>query len=143
MEFLKKNLFVIAWALFGICALIILASIKSMPTARPSPTTQETVSTTEAISTETLQIRDLVRRMDQAEENIKKLYNNQLAINKKLSELVEADKLLEQGNKDNRAYIAMIYQKVLDMELQIKSLGGGFNLRNPLLGTEALPENNP
>jgi hypothetical protein len=42
----------------------------------------------------------------------------------------------------------MIYQRVLDLELQVGNLGGGFNMKsrpkeeaiNPLIGTEALPK---
>lgn len=132
-------------AVFGICAAVLLAQVLIPPQAGKSPEAVEAENQEEQVSTSELEIKALTRRVTTLEENIKKIYSNQVELNKTISELLKNEEATKKANKENRAYIAMMYQKVLDIELRVENgLGGGFNVRqkapeeaiNPLMGTE-------
>lgn len=139
--------------LFGICAALVLAQMIIPPQAGKSPEAVQTEAPEEQISTADLEIKALNRRVGTLEGNIKKIYSNQVELNKSIAEILKNEETTKKTNKENRAYIAMMYQKLLDLELRVENgMGGGFNVRqkpqdeaiNPLIGTEnALPSSNP
>jgi flagellar basal body-associated protein FliL len=107
----------------------------------------------QTVSTEELRMRNYEKRLGDIEHNIRTLYDNQLKMNKTVTDLVSNEDALRKAQKENRAYIASIYQKTLNLELQIGSLGGGFSnpsrprttiqsdpIPDPLMGTDKLPD---
>jgi hypothetical protein len=150
MDKLKKVAMPAMIAIFGIGAALILTQMMFPPKAGKAPTPVMEEVVVEQVSNNDLEINSLNRRVAALEENIKKIYANQVELNKSISEMLKAEELTKKTNKENRAYIAMMYQKVLDIELRVENgLGGGFNVRpkpqeetvNPLIGTgDTLPE---
>ena len=138
---------------FGICAALVISQIIIPPQAGKAPERVMEDPMEEKISTNDLEIKALTRRMATIEENIKKIYSNQVELNKSISDILKAEDTTKKTNKENRAYIAMMYQKVLDIELRVENgIGGGFNVHrrpqeaavNPLIGTEDnLPQTQP
>jgi hypothetical protein len=125
---------------------ILLSSIK----APSGPSAEEIMppASTEKVTTIDLRVQSLEKKIFDIEANIKKIYSNQVKLNESIGELIKTDDATKVAQKDNRAYIAMIYQRLLDLELQVSNLGGGFNMKprpkeeaiNPLIGTESLPK---
>jgi hypothetical protein len=120
-------------------------------TVEPEPTTgiqlpKDSISSTPASYLE-LQLRDINKRVKEVEINISTLYDNQLSLKGVLDDLRKRTEKTEAHSKENRSYISILYQKTLDIDLQIQSLGGGFTNKgikskdepNPLLGTDSLP----
>lgn len=134
-------------AIFGLAAILILSSIFLSPKSGPAIADIQNANPSEVISTIDLQVQRLEKKTASIEENIKKIYSNQVKINESIGTLIQTDESIKVSQKDNRAYIAMIYQRVLDLELQVSSLGGGFNMKsrpkqetiNPLIGTDEFP----
>lgn len=134
-------------AIFALAAIVILSSILLSPKSGPAIQEVQGTNSSEVISTIDLQVQRLEKKIASIEENIKKIYSNQVKINESIGTLIQTDEAIKVSQKDNRAYIAMIYQRVLDLELQVGNLGGGFNMKprpkaeaiNPLIGTEELP----
>jgi septal ring factor EnvC (AmiA/AmiB activator) len=134
---------------FVISALLLLFTVFSPPKAG-KPIQETKAEANEGINTMQLQVDAHEKRLKTCEENIKKIYNNQVELNKTLANINKDLDAIKNGTKDNKAYIAMMYQKVLDLELQVNSLGGGFNMKpknkeeaiNPLIGTDSLPAEN-
>jgi predicted transcriptional regulator len=147
MSFLKKNWYLILPAIMGMGAMLLLGNLAMPPKEGKEPEVEQINPNEDAVNINSLQIKSLWRRLEAAEENIRKIYNNQTELNRSISELLDAHKRTSKTDKENRAYIAMIYDKVLSLELQVQSLGGGFNVRpkpqeeeiNPLMGMEELP----
>lgn len=152
MDSLKKFGIPVLLAAIGIAIAVVLYSVLTTPggkspeeIAATKPT--ETNPQNELLSTAQLQINRLETNLQKNEENVQRIFNNQ----KQLTDAIETlGAELEQSRKtakDQRAYIAMLYQKVLDMELKTESLGGGLSGRrqnpapapNPLHGTDSLP----
>lgn len=141
------GLFLLAIALIGIQILFPPKSGIDTPASNPN-----TNGYGEALDLTSLQVKALESKMTTAEENIKRMYANQVKLNESIASLLKEDENIRKVLKENRAYVALLYQKSLDLELQVQSLGGGFNVKpsklkedpiNPLIGTDVLPPNNP
>lgn len=148
MDYIKKFGIPALIAVFGICAALLLVQTITPPPTGKAPEAVEIIENqSEQVSTESLEIRALKRKVKTLDENIKKIYSNQVELNKSIGDLVKNEENSKKTNKENRAYIAMMYQKILDIELQLENVGGGFNVRqktraeeiNPLIGTDQLP----
>jgi hypothetical protein len=143
----NKYLMPILGVVFGLAALLILGSLFIAPSSGPSIEDVQVSDSSERVSTLDIRVQRMEKKLFDIEANIKKIYSNQVKINESIGALINTDEGVKAAQKDNRAYIAMIYQRVLDLELQVSNLGGGFNMRprpkqdaiNPLIGTEALP----
>jgi hypothetical protein len=144
---MQKHLLPILGVIFAIAAVTVLISVLKSPTGGPSIEDVSVTDGTEKVSTLDLRVQSIEKKIFDIEANIKKIYSNQVKLNESIGELIKTDESTRVSQKDNRAYIAMIYQRVLDLELQVGNLGGGFNMKsrpkeeaiNPLIGTEALP----
>lgn len=144
---IKKYAVTAVGVIVAICAGVLLVQV--LIPAREGKAPEEIVRAPqeEAVSTEILQIKSLIKRMEATEGNIRKIYDNQVEINRTIGELLASDETSKKTSKESRAYIAMMYQKLLDLELRMENVGGGFNVRqkqqedaiNPLMGTDALP----
>lgn len=147
LKLIQKYLLPILGVVFAIATLTILITLISSPNSGPNIEEVRAPDSTEKVSTIDLQIQRAEKKIFDIEANIKKIYSNQVKLNESIGELIKTDDATKVAQKDNRAYIAMIYQRVLDLELQVGSLGGGFNMKsrpkeeaiNPLIGTETLP----
>jgi septal ring factor EnvC (AmiA/AmiB activator) len=144
---LQKYAIPVLGVLFGLASLLILAQIVFSPKSSPNAEDIKGADTSEQINTTELRIQAIDKRLGEIEANIKKIYSNQVKLNESIGSLIQTDDGLKKTQKDNRAYIAMMYQRILDLELQVGNLGGGFNMKsktreeaiNPLIGTEDLP----
>ena len=137
--------------LFGVASILILSQVILAPKSGPSPEEIQTSDGSEKINTTELRLQATEKRLGEIEANIKKIYSNQVKLNESIGSLIKTDEGLKKTQRENRAYIAMIYQRVLDLELQVSNLGGGFSVKpkgrdetiNPLIGTDDLPSVNP
>jgi len=136
---------------FLLAALIILLGIVFPPKSGKSPDQLPNQNAQPGVDTQQLQINSLLEQQASTAGNLKKLYENQVKLNATIADLIKTSDAQKQVQKDNRAYIAMLYNKVLDLELQVQSLGGGYNVKpkhkedpiNPLVGTDSLPAPQP
>lgn len=149
LKIIQKYLLPALGVVFAIAAITILLTLIKSPNSGPNIEDVAMPDTSEKVSTIDLRVQSLEKKIFDIDANIKKIYSNQVKLNESIGELIKTDESSKVAQKDNRAYIAMIYQRVLDLELQVGNLGGGFNMKsrpkesaiNPLIGTEALPNN--
>jgi hypothetical protein len=149
LKMIQKYLLPALGVVFAIAAVTILITMVKTPEGGPAVEEITTPDSSEKVSTIDLRVQSIEKKIFDIEANIKKIYSNQVKLNESIGELIKEDDSTKVAQKDNRAYIAMIYQRVLDLELQVGNLGGGFNMRqqrpkedtiNPLIGTENLPK---
>jgi hypothetical protein len=149
LKAIQKYLLPVLGVVFAIAAVTILITAVKSPNSGPAIEEVIVPDASEKVSTIDLRVQSIEKKIFDIEANIKKIYSNQVKLNESIGELIKTDEATKASQKDNRAYIAMIYQRVLDLELQVGNLGGGFNMKpkpkeeaiNPLIGTEALPNN--
>jgi len=163
MDFKKLGI-PIALASVGIVAAVFLFEVLSTPGGKSPEQVEaerraqesqnpQVAATSEMLSTTQLQINRMETRVDASEKNVNTIYKNQTELEKSLKTLQAQAAADRKTITDQRAYIAMLYQKVLDMEMKVDSLGGGISglsgrprqgslpqsAPNPLLGTDSLP----
>jgi hypothetical protein len=151
MEKIQKYALPALGAIFGIASLMILLQVVLSPQEGATALEKPNEDSSEVLKATDLRLKSLEAKANDMEKNIKKIYSNQVKLNESIASLIETDESIKKNTKENRAYIAMIYQRVLDSELQISNLGGGFNVKprpkeepiNPLIGTEELPQTPP
>lgn len=133
---------------FTAAVFLVLLVVVFPPRQGPPPETIKDHDDNQTLSVDALQIKDLLARAKIQEENLQKLYNNQVKFNDSVASMLRELEAQRKAAKENRAYLAMLYQKVLDLEMQMQNLGGGYNVRpkgkedpiNPMIG-DTLPEN--
>jgi hypothetical protein len=151
LEGLKKFVLPAIGIIFALASMLILAQVLMGAKEGPDPTPVKQDNSGEAIKATDLRLKTVEAKLNEVEKNIKKIYSNQLKLNESISALIDTDENLKKTQKENRAYVAMIYQRLLDTELQISNLGGGFQMKprpkeepiNPLIGTDSLPQTPP
>jgi septal ring factor EnvC (AmiA/AmiB activator) len=147
-EGLKKFIMPVIGIIFALASILVLAQVVMGTKEGPDPVVKKEENSGEAIKATDLRLKTVEAKLNEIEKNIKKIYSNQLKLNESISALIDTDENLKKTQKENRAYVAMIYQRLLDTELQISNLGGGFNMKprpkeepiNPLIGTDELPQ---
>jgi NAD-specific glutamate dehydrogenase len=120
-------------AAISIAIAILLHSLLTVPGGKsPQQVEQEKapikeIDAPEMVSVAQLQINRLEQNLQTSEENIQKMFKNQQELNNALSQTNAQLANTTKALKDQRAYIAMIYEKMLELELKTESLGGGLS----------------
>jgi hypothetical protein len=146
-EALQKYLVPGLGALFGLAAILILGTVFLLPQEGKEIEPEKNSANGTVLDNTELRLSALEEQMKTTSENIRKIYSNQVKLNDTVGKLIKTDEAHIKTIKENRAYIAMIYQRILDVELQVSALGGGFNRQpkrteeqiNPLIGLDELP----
>jgi hypothetical protein len=111
----------------GVCAILLVPTF-FIPRP-PEPTYQETNPNTEAVDTTRLELNSIQEKIKTLQQNMDKVFQNQVNLQTSLEILVQNQTKKEASIKENRKYITSLYQRILDLELQLQTLGGGFNMK--------------
>ena len=136
----KKNQYI----LIGFGALALICAVMIIPTffvpRPPEPTYEETTEADKEVDTYRIELDSVQTRLTTLNKNLDKIYQNQIALQKSLDEIIQNQNQQNQTTQQNRTYINETNKRINDIELQIRVIGGGFNMKRK--GTSDIPTSN-
>lgn len=135
-----KTIFLIAGGIAALGGLLVATAI--VQPKRPEGQATQIPETPPAIDTTSLELESLQKQTQTLTANLKKLYENQQNLQTSLTACIQNLQNLQKESRENREYIAKLYQRILDMELQLQTVGGGFNMKRekPTIPQDAFPQ---
>jgi septal ring factor EnvC (AmiA/AmiB activator) len=109
---------------------LLITSTLFAPKAPQGPPQSQTISQKE-IDTTRLEIDALKNQIKTINTNITKIYSNQQNLQTSLEATITSLENLQAESEETRKVLAKMYQRIRDIELQMETIGGGFNMRRP------------
>jgi hypothetical protein len=135
-----KTIFLIAGGI-AILGGLLVATAAIQP-KRPEVKPTDPSETPAGIDTTALEVESLQKQTQTLTANLKKLYENQQNLQSSLTACIQNLQNLQKESRENREYIAKLYQRILDIELQLQTVGGGFNMKRekPTIPQDEFPQ---
>lgn len=135
-----KTIFIISGSIAVLGGLLV--ALAAIQPKRPEVNPNETAETSTTVDTTSLEIESLQKQNQALTANLKKVYENQQSLQSSLTACIQNLQALQKESRENREYIAKLYQRILDIELQLQTVGGGFNMKReePSIPQDEFPQ---
>jgi len=136
----SKTVFIVSGSIALVGALLV--ALAAIPPKAPEPAPTQNLENQKTVDITRLEIQNLTKQTQTLNENIKKIYENQQSLQTSLTATITNIQTLQKESQDNREYIAKLYKRILDIELQLRTVGGGFNMKKspPSIPQDQFPQ---